>query len=332
MHKLFFLCCLRQRKREIHERHGVQGGFFASAAAPQTPNCNLICAPTTGCTLQKHFLRPPNTISNNPSGDEMSTEKRLTEHERLFPAGHVIFEQDDPGSRMYIVKKGRVRIFRRVNGEEVVLAHLGEGEFFGEMALLEELPRCAGAIAEAPTIVIEVDAPVFVEMVKKNAEIAVRMMRKLAGRVRELDRRLQNLYADPSVGRALEILSFMLPATGERDLRVPIEDVKQAVIEKTGVLSVELRRVFAALVRAGCLRFEGYELVVSCRQDLQDYATYLDLRGKYESASDETSDVAQRGMGRLLRALEQNDDEVAMNQSVLAQQFQTYLQLKQRFG
>ncbi len=262
----------------------------------------------------------------------MTQAKKINEHERLFPAGHIIFEQDDPGSRMYIIKKGNVRIFRRVQGEEVVLAHLGAGEFFGEMALLEELPRSASAIAEKTTLAVEVDAPVFVEMVKSNAEIAVRMMRKLASRVRDLDRRLQNLYADPSVGRALEILSFMLPANGVRDLRVPIEDVRASVIEKTGVLSVELKRVFSDLVRAGCIRFDRFELVVTSRKDLQDYATYLDLRGKYEAAEDVVSDVAQRGMGRLLRALEQNDSEVALNQSVLAKQYQDYLKLKTKFN
>ncbi|MCP4502539.1 MAG: Crp/Fnr family transcriptional regulator [Deltaproteobacteria bacterium] len=262
----------------------------------------------------------------------MTQAKKVGEHERLFPAGHIIFEQDDPGSRMYIIKKGNVRIYRRIKGEEVVLAHLGAGEFFGEMALLEELPRSASAIAEKATLTVEVDAPVFVEMVKSNAEIAVRMMRKLASRVRDLDRRFQNLYADPSVGRALEILSFMLPADGERDLKVPIEEVRKAVIEKTGVLSVELRRVFSDLVRAGCIRFDRFELVVTSRKDLQEYATYLDLRGKYEAAEDVMSDVAQRGMGRLLRALEQNDKEVALNQSVLAKQYQGYLNLKAKFN
>jgi CRP-like cAMP-binding protein len=56
---------------------------------------------------------------------------------RDFPAGAVVFEEGDPGSRMYVIQSGAVRILKRVGAREIELARLGAGEAFGEMALLE---------------------------------------------------------------------------------------------------------------------------------------------------------------------------------------------------
>ena len=129
---------------------------------------------------------------------------------RNYESGTILFEEHDPGTRLFVIRSGRVKIFRRVASREVVLAMLGPGDFFGEMALLEGLPRSASAEAVDATTVIEVDSQTFEEMIRGNIEIAVRIMRKLASRVRELDRRLQNLLVDSGVGRAVEVLRWLL--------------------------------------------------------------------------------------------------------------------------
>ena len=63
------------------------------------------------------------------------------------PAGTVIFNKGDPGEEMYIVASGQVRIVSDIEVEEEILAHLGPGGVFGEMALLTGSPRTAGALA-----------------------------------------------------------------------------------------------------------------------------------------------------------------------------------------
>src|SRR4051812_47901749 len=106
---------------------------------------------------------------------------------RDYPAGTVIFEERDPGSRMYVIRSGKVKIYRHLEGKEIVLAFLAPGDFFGEMALLEGLPRSASAMCVEDAQLVEVDQSTFEEMIRRNIEIAVRVMRKLAARVRELD-------------------------------------------------------------------------------------------------------------------------------------------------
>jgi len=64
-----------------------------------------------------------------------------------YAAGDVIFQQGDLGTDMFIIQEGEVNIVKHINGESHTLSHLEKGDFFGEMAVLESVPRTADAIA-----------------------------------------------------------------------------------------------------------------------------------------------------------------------------------------
>ncbi len=248
--------------------------------------------------------------------------------------GDLLFEEGEVGHRMYVIQSGQVQIFRKVGADHIVLAHLGTGEFFGEMALLEGLPRSASAMVVEPTRLIEVDGKMFEEMISENAEIAIRIMRKLAARVRELDLRLQNLLSDSGVGRAIEVLR-QLVARGDPQpdggVRLAASAVHIAITARSGLTSSEVEPVLEQLRRSGCMTVKGVDVIVAEEQHLENYATYLDLKRKYEPAESELSDTARRGMGRLVRALELRDTEVQFHRTVLAEHYQRYLDLKHTF-
>lgn len=92
---------------------------------------------------------------------------------------------------MYIIQDGQVEIFKSFRGEEQQLAVLSRGDFFGEMSVLEDLPRTASAKAVADCRLLEINGSTFDQMLRKNPEIAVRMMRKLSRRLRETDQMLR---------------------------------------------------------------------------------------------------------------------------------------------
>lgn len=105
-----------------------------------------------------------------------------------------IFREGDLGTVMYIIQSGRVEILKRqANDEERQLAVLGQGDFFGEMSILENLPRTASARALETCKLVEINGSTFDHMLRKNPEIAVRMMRKLSRRLRETDAMLRNV-------------------------------------------------------------------------------------------------------------------------------------------
>ncbi|MCG8455009.1 MAG: cyclic nucleotide-binding domain-containing protein, partial [Holophagales bacterium] len=120
-----------------------------------------------------------------------SSKKRESELVVSFREGEVIFEEGDLGTEMYIVHEGKVEILKRFKDELRQLAMLGQGDFFGEMSILEDLPRTASARARSDVKAVPINGSTFVQMLRKNPEIAVRMMRKLSRRLRETDQMLR---------------------------------------------------------------------------------------------------------------------------------------------
>ena len=110
-----------------------------------------------------------------------------------FVSGDWIFEEGDLGTEMYMVQSGKVEVVQRIRGEEKRLAVLEKGDFFGEMAILEGLPRGASVRALEAARVIEVNGSTFGQMLVDNPEIAVRMMRKLSRRLRNADELLREV-------------------------------------------------------------------------------------------------------------------------------------------
>nr|HXH28742.1 cyclic nucleotide-binding domain-containing protein [Candidatus Polarisedimenticolia bacterium] len=107
--------------------------------------------------------------------------------------GESIYKEGDLGSEMFVVQSGSVRIFREIGDVKQELAVMEKGDFFGEIAVLEGLPRTASAEAVDPVELIEINTTTFDRMIRSNIEIAVRMLRKLSNRLQEATRRIEVL-------------------------------------------------------------------------------------------------------------------------------------------
>ena len=106
-------------------------------------------------------------------------------------AGSVIFDEGDVGTEMYVIQSGSVDIFKRVKEQEKHIATLEKGDFFGEMSILEDVPRTAIARAKSDVELVKINQSTFDEMLRHNAEIAVRMLRKLSRSLRETTKLLE---------------------------------------------------------------------------------------------------------------------------------------------
>jgi len=126
----------------------------------------------------------------------MSTEKdSFAKFLKHFSKGTVLFNEGDEGEEMYIIRSGKVAIKKRVPHGEIVVAVLEKGDFFGEMAMLEHIPRTAGAEILEDGDLIVIGSDVFGDMVKSNPEIGVRMLRKYSLRLRETTKQIEDLAA-----------------------------------------------------------------------------------------------------------------------------------------
>jgi CRP/FNR family cyclic AMP-dependent transcriptional regulator len=105
----------------------------------------------------------------------------------------VLFRAGDAGDSMYLIERGRVRIcVRAKDGEEVTLAELGRGDFFGEMALLDGEPRSAEAVVAEDAKLALLSREHFLSFMRKTPDVALEMLAALANRLRHTDELLRH--------------------------------------------------------------------------------------------------------------------------------------------
>jgi CRP-like cAMP-binding protein len=101
-----------------------------------------------------------------------------------FEPGAVIIRQGDPGEDMFIIEQGKVEILQDSPSGQRPLGVLEAGDFFGEMAILDDQPRGASAKAQTACRLLRIDRSTFDQMLREYPEVAVRMLRKLTTRLR----------------------------------------------------------------------------------------------------------------------------------------------------
>ncbi|MEE8470329.1 MAG: Crp/Fnr family transcriptional regulator, partial [Dehalococcoidia bacterium] len=112
---------------------------------------------------------------------------------RGYRRGETIFHKDDPGSALYIIKAGQIKISAASpEGEEVILAILTEGDFFGELSLLDGKPRSASATAMEAAQTLTLDRDDLLEVLGKYPEMAGDILAALSDRLRRTDLLLED--------------------------------------------------------------------------------------------------------------------------------------------
>ncbi len=105
----------------------------------------------------------------------------------------ILFAEGDEGSCMYVITKGRIRITKNIGGQPRMLTELGAGEFVGEMSILNHEPRSATGTAVESTTILPYTAEDFEELIATRPSIAVRIIRRLAHRLKETNDKLQRM-------------------------------------------------------------------------------------------------------------------------------------------
>ncbi len=109
--------------------------------------------------------------------------------ERHFSAGHDIFKQGDPGDGVYVVQDGRVELSGALGpGQRQVFAQIGPGDLFGEMAVVEDKPRSAHAVAALDTTAVFIPRAAMLAAVQQSPELAFGLLREISHRLREFNR------------------------------------------------------------------------------------------------------------------------------------------------
>ncbi len=199
-----------------------------------------------------------------------------------FPKGTVLFREGEPGKEMFVIQSGRIAISKRVRDAEKVLAVLGPGEFFGEMSIISNRPRNATATVSEDAKLLVIDPKTFEGMIRGNAEIAVRMIKKLAERLSEADAQIENLMHSDPTGRVVHLILQVCQTRGRAmeeglEIELPVRDLPRQL----GVGEPAIRSILGRLEQAGLVERSGDRLIVQDTARLHDFLQYLEMKWKF---------------------------------------------------
>ncbi len=156
---------------------------------------------------------------------------------RSYKRGATVFHKDDAGSTLYIVQSGQVKISApSPEGEETILTILTDGDFFGELSILDGKPRSATATAMEATSAYALDRTDFLDVVRADPELAIEILSALSKRLRRTDILLQDAFFLDMPGRLAKQLLELAERHGVEtdeglkiDMRLTQHDLARAI-------------------------------------------------------------------------------------------------------
>lgn len=178
-----------------------------------------------------------------------------TDHE--YPAGRAVLMEDAWGNAVYFIQSGWVKVRRHAGENFVALAVLGKGDFFGEMAILDESPRSTDVVALTAVKLISISAQRFIQTLFKDPQLHHRMLQLMVQRLRQTNFRFQLRHQPPAVKLA-NTLSNLNEAYGQATeagseiFNIPLKDLADV----TDVTEEEASKIMAKLQEKGWLQVE----------------------------------------------------------------------------
>ncbi len=194
---------------------------------------------------------------------------------KKIPAGTVLFHEGDKGEEMFIIQSGKVKISKRIRGVEKTLATLDKGEFFGEMAILNDKPRSASAETIEECDMLVIDRKTFDTLIRGNVEIAVRFIKRLAERLRETNEQMEALMIKDNTSRLVSILAKQLrehKKSGE--YIVTVDDLSGMA----GIESAQARTILEKLASVRIVELAGEKIRISSQEQVDRLLRYLEMR------------------------------------------------------
>ena len=221
------------------------------------------------------FLRSVNIFSDL-SESELNSIQELCKT-RKYPKNSMIILEEEMGDVVFIVMSGTVKI-TRVNdeGKEVILAMLGSGEVFGEMAILDGESRSANALSQENCEVVTINREDFLNLLKTNNKVSLSLMTEFAIRLRKSDQQIEALSLDDAEHRiGVSILNLAEEMGVIRQGIVTVENLpyQQDIANMAGTSRETVSRVMKIFEERGLITKTGHKL------SIPDYAFFKRIFG-----------------------------------------------------
>ncbi|WP_066380365.1 MULTISPECIES: Crp/Fnr family transcriptional regulator [unclassified Anabaena] len=198
-----------------------------------------------------------------------------TEHE--YPAGRAVVMEDAWGNAVYFIVTGWVKVRRTCGDHAVALAILGRGDFFGEMAILDESPRSTDVVSLSTVKLLSISRERFIQILFKDPQLHHRMLQLMVRRLRQINQRLQLRSSPPAVKLAHTLVSlgesygYELD-TGKEIFNIPFKDLA----EVTEISLEETTKIMEKLHEKGWIKIDNANSTI----ELINFKHLMNLAGK----------------------------------------------------
>jgi CRP-like cAMP-binding protein len=187
--------------------------------------------------------------------------------ERSYPKGSVIVFEDDPGDALYLVAAGQVKVVLIAeDGREVILSVLGEGSFFGEMAVIDDEPRSAHVIAMEDSNLLVLRREDFQAQLRRSPDVAISLLREISQRLRRADEKIGSLVLLDVNGRVAHLLLRM--ADDEGGDRITRKLTHHTIAQMIGSSRETVSRTMRNLVERGVIQVTRKDITLKDRHSL----------------------------------------------------------------
>jgi CRP-like cAMP-binding protein len=191
-------------------------------------------------------------------------------------AGRTIFNEGEPGDTMYIIQVGRVKITKRIGNSEKILMVLQKGDFFGEMAIVNQAPRTATATAVDNCRLLCFNRQGFLSMISKNSNIAMNIIEKLCFRLQRADNAIRDLTKRDMKSLVISVLNDLSHAQGAGQAQTLVyKDTLKSIAEQSGATVKEVEVEIQQLIAAGLINTDGYNLEITHPDELGHFAGFF---------------------------------------------------------
>ncbi len=203
-------------------------------------------------------------FSDLSKSDLTKISDRMTQ--RTFTKNQMILLEDDLGQTFFVISKGSVKITRLSDdGREVILAMLGEADFFGEMSLLDGDGRSANVVALEASEVLTLARNEFLDILEKYPKISICLLEELTHRLRKSDQQIESLSlsdVEQRIGITLIRLAEELGTIKQGSVTITNLPFQQDIANMAGTSRETVSRTFKLLEEKGFLTRQGRHLVI----------------------------------------------------------------------
>ncbi len=200
------------------------------------------------------------------------------EPSRQYPKDTMIFSEAQTGSDMFIIQRGEVSITKVVNGNEVTLAVLKKGDMFGEMALIENKPRSANALAHSDCTLMVINRSNFNQMVATQPQLVAKLTTTLADRLWSMYRQLDNAALQDPLAKMLDMLSLQLEKQrikiGLSKISMQTEFTPKDLANMCGLASQYQAKAIYQLEQYDQIRIENGKIFIKDAQEIMKAAAF----------------------------------------------------------